>query len=192
MEDFLNNFSYDKYLKKPNWKYTFSPFKDEEKIKYDLMSKNTIMKFYNKMKKPTTIKKEFKKKPRMVQIIEDNISYKNRLYDNPLKDDNYFAKKKNQSIKFGENKSQIIEDINYEDKNNDLNGNFLDMNHNKNRIHFGNIYKGDIYPYMKGKILLSPIKIIKIKEGESNNYSRNYNLNRQYIDESGNEGMEEE
>ena len=176
MENFLNNFSSDKFLKRPNWKYTFSPFKDEEKIRQDLMSKNTIMKLYNKMKKPSLIKKEYKKKPRMVQIIEDNYIFKNRLYENPFDDEFGLSNKKNKSIKINKDENEEEEEENDNDtEKSDIYANYDEMNKSTNRIHFSNIYRGNIYPYFQGKILLSPFNSIKIKDGKKTIYSRNDN-----------------
>ena len=177
MEDFLNNFSTDKFLNRPNWKYTFSPFKDEEKIRQELMSRNTIMKLYNKMRKPSLIKKEFKKKPRMVQIIEDNYIYKNRLYDYAFENEFDLINKKNKSIKINkdENEEEEENDNDNESEYSDIYKNYNEMNKSSSRNHFSNIYRGNIYPYMQGKILLSPINIIKIKDGKKTIYSRNNN-----------------
>ena len=192
MEDFLHNFSSDKYLNRPNWKYTFSPFKDEEKIRQDLMSKNTIMKLYNKMKKPSLIKKEFKKKPRMVQIIEDNYIYKNRLYNNPFDDELGLSNIKNKSIKINKNENEEEKENDNESEKSYLYGNYDDMYKSSNRVHFSNIYRGNIYPYMQGKILLSPINIIKIKDGKKTIYSRNDNNIRSNIYQYYEDSIDEE
>ena len=175
MENFLNNFSSDKFLKRPNWKYTFSPFKDEEKIRQDLMSKNTIMKLYNKMKKPNLIKKEYRKKPRMVQIIEDNYIFKNRLYENPFDDEFGLSNSKNKSIKINKDENEEEEENDNDTEKSDIYANYDEMNKSTNRIHFSNIYRGNIYPYFQGKILLSPFNSIKIKDGKKTIYSRNDN-----------------
>ena len=153
MEDFLNNFSYDKYLEKPNWKYTYSPFKDEEKIKQDLMMKNTVMKYYNKMKKPSKIKKEIKKKPRMVQIIEDNCEYKNRLYD--FWEDNFCLSNRNKNSNKKEDYNENNEN-NKGDIYNNING--FNTNRSRNKMNFSKIYRGNLSPFIRNKIYLSPIK----------------------------------
>ena len=192
MEDFLNNFSYDKFLKRPHWKYTFYSFKDTDRIKKDLMMKNKPMKYYNKMKKPCFIKKEFKKKPRMVQIIEDNCSYKNRLYDSPS-DYFLFSNIKNKS-KIDINKDEDENDENYEGEENNLNifKNNMDINKTRNKVHFSNIYRGDIYPFMKNKILLSPLKYIKIKDGENKNTNKSDSMKSRNLFQNEVEYIEEE
>ena len=53
MDEFLNNFSYNKFLNRP--------YKDEDKIKQYLMFNNDIMRSYNNMKIPTKLKKQHKK-----------------------------------------------------------------------------------------------------------------------------------
>jgi hypothetical protein len=192
MEEFLNNFSYNKHLNKPNWKYTFSPLKEEEKIKIDLMSRNKIMNHYNKMKKPCFIKKEFKRKPRMIQIIEDNNLYKNRLYDYPLDNEfNLTNRKRSIELEF-KNVNQEADEYEEEFDNEDLNDNYyFSQNNNKNKIHFSNIYRGTIYPFMNGKILLSPIKSLLIKDGDNQKYDRN-DFNRININQYRIESIEEE
>ena len=177
MDEFLNNFSYDKFLHKPDWKYTFSPFKDEEIIKKDLMTKNSIMKFYNKMKKPSKIKKEFKRKPRMVQIIEDNYSYKNRQYENLL-DDNFSLRDIKNKLKLelninGKENEEDSDEEEGEKSDYNLIGNTFYANKSRNRINFNNIYRGNIYPLMKSKVMLSPLSPIKIKDGEKHILFRN-------------------
>lgn len=185
LDDFLNNFSYNKFMHKPDWKYTFSRFKDEEIIKNDLMTKNTVMKFYNKMKKPSKIKNEFKKKPRMVQIIEDNYSYRNRLYDKPL-DDNYsLTTRKNKLNKLEliiNNDKENEKDSDYDEENynyNNLIVNNFNVNKSRNKINFNKIYRGNFYPLMKSKIMLSPLTPIKIKDGEQQIFFKNITLKKE-------------
>lgn len=192
MEEFLNNFSYNKHLNRPNWKYTFSPLKEEEKIKIDLMSRNKIMNHYNKMKKPCFIKKEFKRKPRMIQIIEDNNLYKNRLYDYPLDNEfNLTNRKRPIELEF-KNVNQEADEYEEEFDNEDLNDNYyFSQNNNKNKIHFSNIYRGTIYPFMYGKILLFPLKSLLIKDGDNQKYDRN-DFNRININQYRIESIEEE
>ena len=192
MEHFLNNFSYDKFLKKPIWKYTFYSFKDEDKIKKDLMMKNISMRYYNKMKKPCLIKKEFKKKPRMVQIIEDNCTYQNRLYESPSEGFN-FSNIKNKSI-IDINKNEDENDNNDKGEENEFNifKNKMNMYKSRNKIHFSNIYRGDIYPLMKNRIMLSPLKIIKIKDGENKTSYKNDSIIRRNISQHEVESIEEE
>ena len=192
MENFLNNFSYNKHLKKPNWKYTFYRFKEEEKIRNELMTRNKIMNHYNKMKKPCFIKKEFKKKPRMVQIIEDNYSYKNRYNENPLNEEFNLTNRK-KPIKLELNNTNQESDDYEELENEDSNDNdyYFSLNNSKKKIHFSSIYRGTIYPFMNGKILLSPLKSIIIKNGESKKYYIN-ELKRIDQCQCGVENIEEE
>ena len=180
MDEFLNNIPYNKNLQKPKWKCALSLLKEEEKIKNDLMSRNIIMKDYNKMKKPSWIKKEFKKKPRMAQIIEDNILYKNRFYDNPTNDEfNLNNKKKEINLDFNNNveneeDDEYEEDEEYENEDkNDNNFYYNNSIRNKNKVHFSDIYKKTIYPFINGQVLFSPMKSILIKEGDKKKYYRN-------------------
>ena len=192
MQEFLDNYSYEKFFNRPNWKYTFYRYKIEDQIKYYAMLQNHEMKLYNKMKKPSLIKKEFKKKPRMVQIIEDNYIYKNRLYNNPFDDELGLSNIKNKSIKINKNENEEEEENENESEKSYLYGNYDDMYKSSNRVHFSNIYRGNIYPYMQGKILLSPINIIKIKDGKKTIYSRNDNNIRSNIYQYYGDSIDEE
>ena len=117
LDEFLDNYSYDKFLKKPHWKYTFYPLKEEAKIKQYIMVNNKEMKFYNNIKKPCKIKVEYKRKPRMVEIIEDNYIYKHRdNKDNPFAINFNFLNKNKSAIKLGENKAKKDENYNGGDK----------------------------------------------------------------------------
>ena len=168
MEHFLNNYSYNKFLKKPNWKYTFSRYKDEEKIKKNLMKKNTIMMQYNKMKSPCKLKKEFKRKPRIVEIIEDNYIYKNRILNNPFEDHFSISTIKNK-IEASKNENERYPNEREENEEEDE-GEFINDNKNiyiieerpnviksRNKINFNNIYRENISCFVKNKINLPPI-----------------------------------
>ena len=171
MDEFLNNFSYNKFLNRPNWKYTFYPYKDEDKIKQYLMFNNDIMRSYNNMKIPTKLKKQHKKKPRMVQILEENYVYKNQDYNNILDEKNNNLNKNNNNSsnkegdKSNEKKGEKKKDgekntsirLLYDNINN-INNNSIK---NKNKTNFGNIYRGNLSPLKKNKYFLSNIPNIK-------------------------------
>lgn len=187
MDDLMENFS-NQFLKKPVWKYTYSPNKDKDKIKRDLMRKNISMKYYNLMRKPTKLKKIKIIKPRMVQIIEDNNLYRSSLYNKPeeLYDENSFLNGiksqlfngSDSTYNFLENNDNEVEEyFNNEKKSEHIlyNKQIFDMK-NKN-----NIQRENISPDMKNKVYLSPIKLEKIKEGEEKSVFKNIVIKRQKI-----------
>ena len=157
MQEFLDNYSYEKFFNRPIWKYTFYRYKIEDQIKYYAMLKNNEMKLYNKMKKPCKLKKEFKRKPRMVQIIEDNTLYKNRIKNNPW-DENYIFLNKNNSVNILSKSKENKEEYNDYNENNYSKNIFENINReykNRNRINLNNIYKDNISSLKKNKMHLS-------------------------------------
>ena len=157
MQEFLDNYSYEKFFNRPIWKYTFYRYKIEDQIKYYAMLKNNEMKLYNKMKKPCKLKKEFKRKPRMVQIIEDNTLYKNRIKNNPW-DENYIFLNKNNSVNILSKSKENKEEYNDYNENNYSKNIFENINgeyKNRNRINLNNIYKDNISSLKKNKMHLS-------------------------------------
>ena len=184
MDDIMENYS-NQYFKKPVWKYTYSPNKSKDKIRYNLMRKNITMKYYNLMRKPTKLKKIKIYKPRMVQIIEDNNLYKSSLYNKPdeLYDGNSFLngiKSKlfngnDNSFKFMVNNDNETEDYyNNEEKNeHNLHNRQIEDVENKNN------YKGNISPDANNKVYLSPIKLEKIKEGKEKSIFKNIIIKKQ-------------
>lgn len=157
MQEFLDNYSYEKFFNRPIWKYTFYRYKIEDQIKYYAMLKNNEMKLYNKMKKPCKLKKEFKRKPRMVQIIEDNTLYKNRIKNNPW-DENYIFLNKNNSVNIISKSKENKEEYNDYNENNYSKNIFENINgeyKNRNRINLNNIYKDNISSLKKNKMHLS-------------------------------------
>ena len=157
MQEFLDNYSYEKFFNRPIWKYTFYRYKIEDQIKYYAMLKNNEMKLYNKMKKPCKLKKEFKRKPRMVQIIEDNTLYKNRIKNNPW-DENYIFLNKNNSVNIISKSKENKEEYNDYNENNYSKNIFENINReykNRNRINLNNIYKDNISSLKKNKMHLS-------------------------------------
>ena len=188
LDDLMENYS-NQYFKKPVWKYTYSPNKDKDKIRHNLMRKNITMKYYSLMRKPTKLKKIKIFKPRMVQIIEDNNLYKSSLYNKPdeLYDENSFLNAiksklfngKDKSFKFivnndNDNDNETEDYINNEEKKEHIfhNRQIVDME-NKNS------YRGNISPNAKNKVYLSPIKLEKIKEGEEKSIFKNIVIKKQ-------------
>jgi hypothetical protein len=168
MEEFLNNFSYDKFLNRPDWKYTFYPFKDEDKIKKFLMYNNNIMRYYNNMKKPSKLKKEYTRKPRMMQIIEENYIYKNQDFISPCDEDKIFLNKSNSSIKLGDKSNEKKLGNKHEgEKNTSLKliykNNANNSVKNKNKANFGNINRANIPSLKRNKTYLSNIFLKKCK-----------------------------
>ena len=184
MDEFMENYS-NQYFKKPVWKYTYSPNKDKDKIRRNLMRKNITMKYYNLMRKPAKLKRIKIYKPRMVQIVEDNNLYKSSLYNKPeeLYDENSFINDiksklfngKDNSFKFLVKNDNGGENYFYnEEKNENIlnNRKIIDVE-NKNN------YNENISPDLKNKIYLSPIKLEKIKEGEETSIFKNIVIKKQ-------------
>ena len=82
-----------------------------------MMVNKNEMKFYNNMKKPSKIKLEYKRKPRMVEIIEDNYIYKNRdNNDNPFPIYFKSLNKNKSAFELGEKKGRKEEKYNENNK----------------------------------------------------------------------------
>ncbi len=148
VEHFFENYSYTKFLKKPNWRYTFLPINEENKIKQNLMTKNKIMKYYNKMKSPSKLKKDVKRKPRMVEIIEDNCTYKNRVLYHPFEDD-YSISNIKRKLGIGNTANQNeVREGNIINNNNNMGDYEDDTNNNnnqrRNKFNINNLYKENI------------------------------------------------
>ena len=156
MEGFLNNYSYEKFFNRPKWKYTFYRNKIEDNLKNKAMLQNYEMKLYNKMKKPCKLKKEFKKKPRMVQIIEDNILYRNRITSNPW-DENYLFLNRNNSVNLFDNNKVNKEEFKENEKNYPKiiieNKSYFDKSRNK--MNLNKIYKENLSSLKKKEIFRS-------------------------------------
>lgn len=189
MDELVNNFTNKHIFKKPVWKYTYLPYKDEEKIKHDLMTKNTVMKYYNIMKIPTKLKRTIKYKPRMVQIIEDNIIYKNRAYDNNYNnnyfDESYFLNSNKSSLLNGKNSSiNLMSNINEnffndEEKNINNSAKKIDIEKIRNKINISKLYGGNSDEHVINKTKrLSPIDYDKISEEEEKNIFKHIILKR--------------
>ena len=153
VEHFFENYSYTKFLKRPDWRYTFLPINDSNKVKQNLMMKNKVMKYYNKMKSPSKLKKEVKRKPRMVEIIEDNDSYKNRVLYHPFEDDFSIL---NIKKKLG------IENAHYNNKGEEGNNigegdneDEIDNIQKKNKFNINNLYKENIMYCISNNINLN-------------------------------------
>jgi hypothetical protein len=155
VEHFFENYSYTKFLKKPDWRYTFLPINDSNKVKQNLMMKNKVMKYYNKMKSPSKLKKEVKRKPRMVEIIEDNCTYKNRVLYHPFEEDfSILNIKKKLGIGNARYNNQGEEGNNIGDGDNE---DEIDNNQKKNKFNINNLYKENIMCCISNNINLHNI-----------------------------------
>ena len=97
LDNFLNKYP-SKYYKKPKWKFTITKSRNDDKIRKELMKKNKTMRSYEYLRQPTILKKELIRKPKMVQIVEDNFSYKYRFFLNPWEEEyNLYKNNKNKS-----------------------------------------------------------------------------------------------
>ena len=95
LEQFLNNYP-NKFIKKPKWKFALTKSRNDDNIRKEMMEKNKAMRSYEYLRKPTKLSKIRIIKPRMVQIIEENINYKNRYLINP-RDEEYISYKNNKN-----------------------------------------------------------------------------------------------
>ena len=97
LENFLVKYR-DLYLKRPNWKFSLKQSRNDDIIRHELMKKNRTMRSYEYLRKPTKLKIFKNRKPNMVQIIEDNNTFKYRFILNPWEEEYYSYKmKKNNS-----------------------------------------------------------------------------------------------
>ena len=97
LENFLLKYS-GLYLKRPNWKFSLKKSRNDDIIRHELMKKNRTMRSYEYLRKPTKLKIFKNRKPNMVQIIEDNNTFKYRFILNPWEEEYYSYKmKKNNS-----------------------------------------------------------------------------------------------
>ena len=95
LDNFLNNYP-KKYLKQPKWKFTITKTRNDDKIRKELMQKNRTMRSYEYLRKPTKLKHNIIIKPKMVRIVEDNLSYKYRYFLNPWEEEyNLYRQSKN-------------------------------------------------------------------------------------------------
>ena len=93
----------------------------------------------------------------MVQIIEDNTLYKNRIKNNPW-DENYIFLNKNNSVNILSKSKENKEEYNDYNENNYSKNIFENINReykNRNRINLNNIYKDNISSLKKNKMHLS-------------------------------------
>ena len=110
LDNFLNDY-YNKLIKKPKWNYSLKKTRNDDKIRKELISKNRTMRSFEYLRKPSKLIKRVNKKPNMVQIVENNFSYKYRFFLNPWEEEYnlYLMKKyKNKKNRFGIKDEQII------------------------------------------------------------------------------------
>ena len=110
VDNFLDNL-YNKKIRKPKWNYSIKKTRNDDKIRNDLIKKNRVMRSYEYLRKPTILIKRPIKKPNMVQIVENNFSYKYRFFLNPWEEEyNLFLMKryKQEKDKLGIKDEQIL------------------------------------------------------------------------------------
>ena len=96
LDKFLINYL-DKNNKKPIWKYSLTKTRNDDIIRKEIMKKNKTMKSYEYLRLPTKLKIFEIRKPNMVQIIEDNYSFKYKFILHPWEDE-YNTYKRNKKI----------------------------------------------------------------------------------------------
>ena len=102
---------YNKLIKKPKWNYSLKKTRNDDKIRKELISKNRTMRSFEYLRKPSKLIKRVNKKPNMVQIVENNFSYKYRFFLNPWEEEyNLFLMKryKQEKDKLGIKDEQIL------------------------------------------------------------------------------------
>ena len=86
LDAFLNSY-HNKYIVQPKWKFTNNKTRNDDKIREEFMKTHRTMRSYEFMRKPTKLKKIKITKPKMVQIVENNFSYKYRYFLNPWEEE---------------------------------------------------------------------------------------------------------